>query len=159
MGRQGGGQLMTPDEKGRDEAAESLLSLSDNNTSTAANAPVPDDFSSTKPELLDSYTDSGEEPTGSQRVPAKRPRFDDTYKSRKRAKSLGDLILTISAVHVRRGDVHAEAFEYNPDDGVWTDLDGVEYDFDHDKFTAARVAFGISHQSPYWWRFQSHVKN
>lgn len=55
-------------------------------------------------------------------------------------------------MHVGRGG-EAEALKCEPQYGVWTDSDGVEYDFDNDMFTAARVAFDISYESPIWVAF------
>ncbi|KAI1317869.1 hypothetical protein F5Y16DRAFT_406509 [Xylariaceae sp. FL0255] len=86
-----------------------------------------------------------------------RPRFEDTYQSRKRAKRLGGLIFTISAIRIKRRGGGTEALEFDSENGVWTDLDGVEYDFNSNRFIAAEVAFGVSYPSQYWWRFRSDV--
>lgn len=61
-------------------------------------------------------------------------------------------------MHVGRGG-EPEALKYGPQYGVWTERDGVEYDFDNDIFTAARVAFDIAYESPFEWHFRSDVKS
>ncbi|TGJ78466.1 hypothetical protein E0Z10_g10296 [Xylaria hypoxylon] len=88
----------SPDDAGRSateltsylkEAVESLLQLSHGDAPIAANPPVDadrrlpdDDASLTKPKQLDGYSNNGGE--GSRPVQAKRHRFEDTYKPRKR---------------------------------------------------------------------------
>ncbi|KAI1315670.1 hypothetical protein F5Y16DRAFT_201787 [Xylariaceae sp. FL0255] len=95
--------------------------------------------------------------TESQHGPAKRSRFEDNYEPCKRAKGPGGLIFTISAVKIKRRGGEAEALEFDFENSVWTDPDGVEYDFDSSRFTAIEVAFGISYPSQYWWRFCSSI--
>ncbi|KAI1746892.1 hypothetical protein F4782DRAFT_535989 [Xylaria castorea] len=137
------------------EAAHSLLQLFYGDAPAAARLPIetksglPDDSvpserptSFAKRSRLHSYSDDDEESIHSQHVPLKRRRFEDTYKPRQRATRLDDLFFTISAVYIRKGG-NVEALEFNPEDRVWTDLDGVEYDFDDGKFTAARAYWGM----------------
>ncbi|KAI1159458.1 hypothetical protein F5B18DRAFT_677301 [Nemania serpens] len=161
-------------------AAESLLQISRDNTPAAANR-----FLNAGHSLADngrlhdgptpfaqldqgggnyngsSCVDNNKNDTKLQRMPAKKRQVEeDDDGPRKRVKRLGDLIFTISAVHIGRGESgEAEALSYDSGNSVWVDLDGVEYDFDDGRFAGARVAFGVSHPSPYWWHFQSDVDN
>ncbi|KAI0398825.1 hypothetical protein F4802DRAFT_613449 [Xylaria palmicola] len=108
-----------------------------------------------------SCIDNNENGTELQRMPAKRSQVEESNDGpRKRVKRSGDLIFTISAVHIRRGESgEVEALDYNSKSGAWIDLDGVEYEFNDGIFTAARVTYGVSQPSPYWWHFQSNVDN
>ncbi|KAI1167170.1 hypothetical protein F5B18DRAFT_676200 [Nemania serpens] len=163
-----------------EEAAESLLQLSRDNTPAAANrfldagysladnsrlhdGPAPfaqpdqrgDDYNGS------SCMDSDENSFELQRMPAKKRQVNkDNNTPHKRVKRSSDLIFTISAIYIRReenGEV--EVLSYDSGSSVWFDLDGVEYDFDDGRFAGAQVAFGMSYPSPYWWHFQSDVDN
>ncbi|KAI1182076.1 hypothetical protein F5B17DRAFT_216536 [Nemania serpens] len=164
-----------------EEAAESLLQLSRDNTPAAANPFLDAGHSlADNGRLHDGPTpfaqldqrggghngsscmDRDENSFELQRMPAKKRQVkeDNDTLPHKRLKTSGDLIFTISAVHIGRGENgEAEALSYDIGSGVWFDLDGVEYEFDDGRFAGARVAFGVSHPSPYWWHFQSDVDN
>ncbi|KAI1158982.1 hypothetical protein F5B18DRAFT_667134 [Nemania serpens] len=148
-----------------EEAAESLLQLSRDNTPAAANyfldaghSPADNSRLYDGPALFvqpdqgggghngSSCMDSGENSFELQRMPAKKRQVeeDNDTPPHKRVKISGDLIFTISAIRIRRvesGEV--EALSYDSGSGVWFDLDGVEYDFDEGRFAGARVAFVV----------------
>ncbi|KAI1322446.1 hypothetical protein F5Y16DRAFT_415961 [Xylariaceae sp. FL0255] len=108
-----------------EEAARSLLQCSNGDIPTMV-TPILTHFDATK----------------SQHGPNKRPRFEYNYEPYKQSESPDGLIFTISAVHIKRSGGVAEALGFDSENGVWTDLDGIEYDFDSSRFTAAEVAFG-----------------
>ncbi|KAI0404024.1 hypothetical protein F4802DRAFT_607791 [Xylaria palmicola] len=119
--------------------AESLLQLSRDTLATA------NPFMDASYSLADNNRlHAGPAPgTELQRMPAKRSQVEEGNDGpRKRVKRSGNLIFTISAVHIiRKESGEAEALSYDNESGVWIDLNGVEYEFDDGRFTAASVAY------------------
>ncbi|KAI1181563.1 hypothetical protein F5B17DRAFT_444907 [Nemania serpens] len=130
-----------------EEAAESLLQLSRDNTPAAVNPFLDAGYSlADNGRLHDGPTPfaqlnqrGGDYNGGSciknnennaelQRMPSKKRQVEeDDDRPCKRVKRSGDLIFTISAVHIGRGESgEAEALSYDSGSNVWVDLDGVE---------------------------------